>query len=414
MALIVNIPMLVKGTEVAGRVPGPLDIQPRQLAVNLTDEILFSKTDAGSVVQLGVKKSDLGDAAFSNLYSDLDGLPTLPEQYVLPVASTSVVGGVRPGAGTTMSGELLNANVLTVRGAEGTAKTGDVVITKSDLGLDILDANGKVLVSRLPDSITGGTVFVSLWDASTNTPTIPAADPANTGYLYRVNVPGTTDIDGNADWELGDELISNGTVWQRLPAVQSTVTEVNGQTGAVDINLTNLGASQVAMDGEYSSLLNPPSSLPPDPHTHPAAQVTGLSVVAYSGDYTSLINLPPDPSVTNISVNVEGNPIISAVTYVFTETTEFVAQFAGSKAFATMRTGQIASAGIYRAPAGSLTTDAFVLVGNLSYNTTTGVATFSSVAPTTTTFNPGDMLQYRWTTSGIAMISISLRGKRIL
>lgn len=69
-------------------------------------------------------------------------------------------------------------------------------------------------------SITGGLNYVSPWNASTNTPTIPAASSGNKNDYYVVAVAGNTNIDGQNVWNVGDQLISNGTKWDRIPLSQ--------------------------------------------------------------------------------------------------------------------------------------------------------------------------------------------------
>lgn len=55
------------------------------------------------------------------------------------------------------------------------------------------------------------------WDASTNTPAIPAASSGNKGQIYTVEVAGSTDIGGITTWGVGDWLMSTGSAWRRVP-----------------------------------------------------------------------------------------------------------------------------------------------------------------------------------------------------
>lgn len=54
------------------------------------------------------------------------------------------------------------------------------------------------------------------WDASTNTPAIPAAAAANKGAYYVVATSGTTAVDGMSKWAAGDWIVSNGATWVRI------------------------------------------------------------------------------------------------------------------------------------------------------------------------------------------------------
>lgn len=68
-------------------------------------------------------------------------------------------------------------------------------------------------------SIAGGTVggitYKGTWNATTNTPDLLNSSPGNGNY-YVVAVAGNTDLDGIADWNLGDWAIYNGESWQKI------------------------------------------------------------------------------------------------------------------------------------------------------------------------------------------------------
>jgi hypothetical protein len=99
-------------------------------------------------------------------------------------------------------------------------------------GYAALDNAGKLPMSQVPDAIIGASRYQGTWDAATNTPVIPVAAPANQGFYYSVAVAGTTNINGIATWAVGDQIISNGSVWQKIP-VANAVQSVNGKTGIV-------------------------------------------------------------------------------------------------------------------------------------------------------------------------------------
>ena len=97
--------------ETVGAVPAAGSMQEGQLAYNPTDKRLFAKTAAGSVVQIGVAPSDLATVATSGNYNDLSN------KYVLPAATTSVLGGIMPGIGLSLrAGGILDADTSNVQG----------------------------------------------------------------------------------------------------------------------------------------------------------------------------------------------------------------------------------------------------------------------------------------------------------
>jgi hypothetical protein len=111
-------------------------------------------------------------------------------------------------------------------------------------GYASLDPVGKVPMSQIPDAIIGASRYQGTWNAATNTPTIPAAALANQGYYYSVAVGGSTNIDGISTWIVGDTIISNGSIWQKIP-VANLVQSVNGKTGIVVVNKSDVGLGNV-------------------------------------------------------------------------------------------------------------------------------------------------------------------------
>jgi hypothetical protein len=66
-------------------------------------------------------------------------------------------------------------------------------------------------VGALPQAAT------NTWNAATNTPTLVSSTIPGSGILaYIVSVPGTTNLDGNATWNVGDVVYQTGTVWGRI------------------------------------------------------------------------------------------------------------------------------------------------------------------------------------------------------
>lgn len=99
-------------------------------------------------------------------------------------------------------------------------------------GVATLDGAGKLTGSQIPAALLGAVNWQGTWNATTNTPAIPAAAAANKGYFYKVSVAGTTNIDGIAEWAIGDWIISNGTVWEKVDNTDQ-VLSVAGLTGTI-------------------------------------------------------------------------------------------------------------------------------------------------------------------------------------
>lgn len=106
-------------------------------------------------------------------------------------------------------------------------------------GIASLDNNGKVPVSQLPASILGALNYQTAWNAATNTPAL-ASGVGTKGFYYKVSVAGSTAIDGNSQWNVGDLIAFNGTTWDKYDGISSEVVSVFGRTGAVSLLLADV------------------------------------------------------------------------------------------------------------------------------------------------------------------------------
>ena len=145
--------------------------------------------------------------------------------------------------GTTNAGNIASntANIAT--------NTADIATNASDIankidtsekgavnGVATLDGSGRMPSAQLP---TSATEYKGAWNASTNTPTLIDGTGTN-GDLYRVSVAGSQDLgSGSIAFGVGDALIYNGTIWERIPA-DDAVTSVNTQTGVVVLDTDDI------------------------------------------------------------------------------------------------------------------------------------------------------------------------------
>lgn len=141
---------------------------------------------------------------------------------------------------TSLSGEATNSGsavTLTNSAVIGKVLTGLNVYSAAIAATDsILAAFGKI--QGQIDGLQGGTIYKGSWSANTNTPTITSGTGTQGNY-YVVTTAGTTTIDGVSSWAVGDWIIFNGTVWEKIPNVDA-ITSVNGQTGVVVLTTTNI------------------------------------------------------------------------------------------------------------------------------------------------------------------------------
>lgn len=117
----------------------------------------------------------------------------------------------------------------------------------TDLQQDALDAANSPSTSNpfaTMNDVNFGTLnYQNSWNASTNTPAL--ADGAGTAAdAYIVGVAGTQNLGSGAiTFAVGDLVVYNGTIWQKVPGVGIGVSSWNTLTGAVNVTTSNLPES---------------------------------------------------------------------------------------------------------------------------------------------------------------------------
>ena len=117
-------------------------------------------------------------------------------------------------------------------------EVGDLVKLKTSNTNKVIGSDGTNLVWT---TINGGLSYQGTWNASTNTPTL-ASSTGTGGYYYIVATAGSTNLDGITDWQIGDWLLFNGSVWQKIDQ-SNLVTSVNGYTGTVVLTQTDVSGT---------------------------------------------------------------------------------------------------------------------------------------------------------------------------
>lgn len=166
--------------------------------------------------------------AFSGSYNDLTDKPFIPTKF------------------SDLTNDTLN-NVNNTSDANKPVSTAqqaalDLKINLSEkaaaLGVATLGADGKLATSQIPPSLLGAANYQGTWNALTNSPAL-ATGVGTKGYYYVVTTAGSTNLDGESDWKLGDWAIYNGTAWQKVDNTDA-VLSVNGLIGAVTLTTDNI------------------------------------------------------------------------------------------------------------------------------------------------------------------------------
>jgi hypothetical protein len=175
---------------------------------------------------------------------------------------------------------------------------------------------GKFLTTDGTDiswaSVAGGLSYQGTWNATTNTPTLTSSVGVN-GYYYIVSTAGSTNLDGITDWQIGDWLLFNGSVWQKIDQ-SNLVTSVNGQTGAVSVGtVTSVAATAgtgITVTGSpitSSGTLTITNSAPDQ-----TVSLTGAGTTSISGTYPNFTITSADSTVGTVT-SVGGTGTVSGI-----------------------------------------------------------------------------------------------------
>lgn len=210
---------------------------------------------------------------------------------VAPLNSLGVVTVSHGGTGVASIAGLLRGNgTLPVTAAVD----GVDFIAPTSLGIPngvaTLDHAGQLTLSQIPAALLGTLSYQGVWDAATNTPHL-SSGVGTKGYYYKVSVAGSTLLDGDNLWEVGDDAVFNGTVWDRIvgsSAAQFASLAITSLTGYMYAN--------------GSGLVTSSSTIPNAGLTHSTVTV-GSTVVALGDTLSALTGVSID-GVTNTISNI--------------------------------------------------------------------------------------------------------------
>lgn len=156
-------------------------------------------------------------------------------------------------------------------------------------GFASLDAGGKVPVGQLPAALFGAMAYQGTWNASTNTPTIPAASAGNKGYYYKVGTAGATNVSGEIDWKVGDWIVSNGGSWDKIDNTDQ-VSSVAGLVGVITAAALKTALALVKADVGLGSVDNTSDSGKPVSTAQAASIATKVAKAgdALTGGFTTV------------------------------------------------------------------------------------------------------------------------------
>lgn len=230
--------------------------------------------------------------------------------YTLPVATPSVLGGVKIGTNITYAGDgTISLTSTGVTGALG--YTPENAANKGAAnGYASLDGGTKVPVAQLPSTLM---IYKGTWNASTNSPTL-SDGTGTSGFVYQVSVAGTQNLgSGSISFLVGDYIMHNGSIWQKSAGTNYvTSVSVNGSTaqqGTVNITLPNssvtnamLANSSVTVNGNSVALGSSTTVTANTPNSHvikfDGGTTEGTDLYTFNGGAAKTINLVAGTNIT--------------------------------------------------------------------------------------------------------------------
>ena len=117
---------------------------------------------------------------------------------------------------------------------------------------------------------TGAINYKGTWNAATNTPTL-ASGVGTKGDYYVVSTAGSTNLDGQTLWGVGDWAVFNGSIWEKVDGGSTgnfTTIDVNTLATLAGVNF----ATTTAATATFAV-----SSLPLVPQGYIEIQVGGVA-----------------------------------------------------------------------------------------------------------------------------------------
>jgi hypothetical protein len=231
---VVATPANGSSGEVAVRALVPADL-PATISATTISAVNVTATGSSSLDNGAISTDGSGDVDANSLYLGGNGTPTL-----------EVVGPTSLDAGsiTTDGGGVVNARGFAVNGnAAGSAN-----------GLATLDGSGHLSSSQIPVALVGAVDYQGTWNASTNSPAL-VSSAGTKGQYYVVSTAGTTSLDGENAWNVGDVAIFSGSAWNKINGTTEEVISWNSRYGTVTPAGGDYSLSQI------TATINAPLSL---------------------------------------------------------------------------------------------------------------------------------------------------------
>ncbi len=140
-----------------------------------------------------------------------------------------------------------------------------------------------------------GLTYKGAWNANTNTPTLADGDGA-VGDFYKVSVAGTQDLgSGSVTYAVGDDVVYNGTIWQKFTLDGKVSKAGDTMTGPLNIE-GSTDAVQLEVKAHSTQTANLIEVLANDDSVIASISTTGLGT--FAGGIVSAGDINPTSSDT--------------------------------------------------------------------------------------------------------------------
>ena len=224
-------------------------VSTAQAAINATLAPLSNPTFIGTVTATTFVGALTGNASTATnvSYSGLTG--TIPTWNQNTTGTAANITGTYTG---------------TISSTQVTTGLGFTPINSATLGtangVATLDSAGKLTTDQIPTSLVGALQYQGLWNASTNSPTLVSGVGIK-GQYYKVDTAGTIAVDSHTQWNIGDLIIFDGTVWDKVDGISSEVISVAGRTGTVVLTSADVGLGNVNNTSDLSKPISTATQL---------------------------------------------------------------------------------------------------------------------------------------------------------
>lgn len=198
-----------------------------------------------------------------------------------PINQNGTIGITQ--ASLSTDGYLSSTDFTTFNNKQSTSEKG------AASGYAPLDANQKVPSANLPDSIVGAVSYQGTWDAQNNNPALPNPTTVQ-GHYYVTEVPGT--YLGNV-YSVGDWVISNGTIWEKVDNTQN-VNSVFGRTGNVVADAGDYSTFYLGINDGYTNA-------DVDAHLNNDGSVANNSLLSWNGTDYAWVSQGTQGFVTSVN-----------------------------------------------------------------------------------------------------------------